>query len=168
MRQLRHLRETIPRVAESVLVDPAQPDLLHAYFTQAAKSAAKDLKDFKQLMDDVRSKDALEQARASRARDNEGISGWLVTEHDDWLDVKKEDSNDDLDMAGNEEDTKAPDTDVNVEGIKTALEKLEKSHRGITTVFNAKLKTMMVRALHSALKLETVLECRYLTGTLFA
>jgi hypothetical protein len=130
---------------ESVILEPALPDLLHTQFKEAATGAAKDIQDFKHLMGHPRNKEVLEKAKESRARDPEKITPWLVTEHEDWLDVKKEDNSDDFDMAGNDEETKTPDIDTKTEDIKETLDKFEKSHRGITTFIKPEFKSMMVR-----------------------
>ena len=31
-------------------------------------------------------------AKSRRAENSEGISGWMVTQHEDWLDIRKEDT----------------------------------------------------------------------------
>ena len=42
------------------------------------------------MMRDERAKEVFEQVKKSREADGEGIEGWRVTEHEDWLDVKTE------------------------------------------------------------------------------
>ncbi|KAK4694152.1 hypothetical protein P7C71_g3381, partial [Lecanoromycetidae sp. Uapishka_2] len=105
---LRHLRETIPRVVESVLLQPSQPELLHSHFKKAATGAAKDIRDFTLLMAQSGNKEVLEKAKESRARDPEGIMAWLVSEHKDWLDVRRGEISDDVDMDGEEGEIKNP------------------------------------------------------------
>lgn len=90
----------------------------------------------------------LEKAKESRAKKPDGISPWLVTEHPDWLDVKKEDISDDVDIAGTEEIMKTSSTDDKMGDIKAALDKLEKSYKGILTVFKPEMQSMIVCALH--------------------
>ena len=48
-------------------------------------------------MRDERAKELFEDVRKSREADGEGIEGWRVTEHEDWLDVKKEVKGEELD-----------------------------------------------------------------------
>ncbi|MCJ1277668.1 hypothetical protein MMC21_005482 [Puttea exsequens] len=135
---LRNLRCTIPRLIDSVLVAPPQPDLLHSHFTTAATTAAREIRNFSLLMDQPRNKDALEKARGSRARDNEGVRAWLVAEHGDWLDVKKEESSDDMDIIELEGEVKTPPdgTKSDTAKVNAALEKFRTAHRGIATAYN--------------------------------
>lgn len=91
-KQLRGLRDTIPRVVTSLQIAEITPDPaeLYAQFSYAATTAGKDIKDFMLMMGDTRAKDLFEQINKSREEDREGIGGWRVTEHEDWLDTKVE------------------------------------------------------------------------------
>ena len=42
-------------------------------------------------MNEPATREVLEKAKASKEEDGSGIEGWKVVEHDDWLEVKKED-----------------------------------------------------------------------------
>ena len=42
------------------------------------------------MMSDEQAKEIFGQVRKSKEADGEGIEGWKVTEHEDWLDVRKE------------------------------------------------------------------------------
>lgn len=50
-------------------------------------------------MGDASTKEILERAKARKDEDTEGIEGWKVVEHEDWLEEKKEDG--DAGAAGN-------------------------------------------------------------------
>lgn len=91
----------------------------------------------------------LERAKESRAQDPNGISAWLVAEHADWLDVKKENISDDVEMVGDEEEIKAPRTNEKTEDMKATLDKFEKSHKDILTVFKPEMNSMIVCTLRS-------------------
>lgn len=80
-------------------------------------------------MEDHRNRGILDRAKESRAESSEGITGWKVTEHKDWLDVQKEaspkDSADKL-----KEDSSQVDGSKE-EDLRAALKKLEGNHAGI-------------------------------------
>ena len=142
--QLRDIRETIPRIVESVTGEFPRPDLLHSHFKKAARDAAKDLKDFKHLIDQPKSKEALEKAKESRDRDSANITPWLVTEHDDRLDVKKDDSRDEGDSIDKDGDMKSTELEIRMEDVRIKIEEFAKSHEGVSTLFDPDLKTITV------------------------
>lgn len=142
--KLRHLRETIPRVMDSVLVDPPAPEQLHSHFAQAATGAAQDIKSFAQTMEDARSKDVMEKARESRTNNPEEISAWLVTEHEDWLDVKKEGASEDIHMDRRDAEGEFIAVEVTAEDMQSELEKFKESHHGIEASFEESTKTIKV------------------------
>lgn len=142
--QLRHLRETVPKVMDSILIDSPAPDRLHSHFSQAAVGAAKDIKSFAQLMEQSKSKEVLKKAKESRANDAEGITAWKVSEHADWLDVKKEDASDSFDMGADDEEVDATAVDMTVENIQATLEKFKESNPDIEESLDRDTKTIKV------------------------
>lgn len=126
---LRNLRDTIPKVMDSVLVDPLSPDQLHSNFSQAANGAAQAIKHFTQLMEDSGTKEVMERAKESRTENGEGITGWKVIEHEDWLDVKQEDGNDDVDKE--EEGTAEAGDALGLKDVNEALDKFRSAHVGL-------------------------------------
>ncbi|KAL2048668.1 hypothetical protein N7G274_000580 [Stereocaulon virgatum] len=141
---LRRLRETVPRVMDSVLVDPSSPEQLYSHFSQAAMGAANDIKEFGHLMDQKKSKEVLEKAKESRAKDAEGITGWIVSAHGDWLDMKKEEDSDDPEIDGEGKDTAVSAMDTNPEDMQAVVEKFKESHPGIEASFDTDFKTVKV------------------------
>ena len=131
---------------DSVLVDPLAPDQLHSHFSQAATRAAREIKDFGHLMEQKKSKEVLEKARESRAKDAEGITGWIVSAHEDWLDVKNGEDSDDFEMAVDGEDTTGSTADVELEDMRAAVEKFKESHPDIEASFDVAARTIEVRA----------------------
>ena len=131
---------------DSVLVDPLAPDQLHSHFSQVATRAAREIKDFGHLMEQKKSKEVLEKARESRAKDAEGITGWIVSAHEDWLDDKNEEGSDDFEMAEDGEDTTGSTADVKSEDMQAAVEKFKESHPGIEASFDVDARTIKVRA----------------------
>ena len=125
---------------DSVLVDPPSPDQLHSNFSQAANGAAQAIKHFTLLVEDSRIKEVMEKAKESRAKDGENITGWKVTEHENWLDVKHEDGNDDFDKE--EEGAAEAGVVFRVEDVNTALDKLRSTHTGIEASLNEDSRTV--------------------------
>ena len=119
---------------DSVLVDPASPDQLHSSFSQAANGAAQAIKHFTQLLEDSRTKEVMERAKESRMDNGEDITGWKVTEHEDWLDVKQEGCSDDDDKE--EEGTAEAGDGSSVEDVNTALDEFRSGHVGIETALD--------------------------------
>ena len=113
----------------SVLLDPPSPDQLHSNFAQAANGAAQAIKHFSQLLEDSRTKEVMENAKQSRRENSEGIIGWQVTEHEDWLDVKQEDGNDDADKE--EGDNADAGDDASLSNVTAALDKFRSTHVGV-------------------------------------
>jgi hypothetical protein len=144
--KLRRLRETVPRVMDSVLVDPLSPEQLHSHFSQAAMGAANDIKEFGHLMDQKKSKEVLEKAKESRAKDAEGITGWIVSAHGDWLDVKKEEGSDDIETDKEGKDNTTSTMDTKTEDMQAVVEKFKESHPGVEASFDVDSKTVKVRA----------------------
>ncbi|CAD6579571.1 MAG: hypothetical protein ASARMPRED_009183 [Alectoria sarmentosa] len=137
---LRNLRETIPKVMDSVLVDPASPDQLHSNFSQAANGAAQAIKNFTLMVEDSRTKEVMDKAKESRAKTVESITGWKVTEHEDWLNLKQADGNDDVDK--DEEGTAEAGDGPSAENVNTMLDKLRSSHAGIEVSLDEDSRTV--------------------------
>lgn len=79
-----------------MLPEQISPDLVYSNFSHAALGAGQDIKELKELIEAERSREVFEKAKESREKDPEGITGWRVTEHDGWMNVKKEDDNEGL------------------------------------------------------------------------
>lgn len=131
----------------SVLLDPPSPDQLHSNFSQAANGAAQAIKQFTQLVEDSRTKEVMEKAKESRAENGEGIAGWQVAEHEDWLDIKQEDGNDDVDKEeGNIADASGGSS---MNDVNAALDKFRSAHKGVEVSLDEESRTVTVRHLYS-------------------
>lgn len=85
-------------------------------------------------MNQERMQQVLEKARLSKENDEHGIEPWRVTEHDDWLDVKREavDGLDMLDIEDYDEDAAVRDQEISSEA---ALKKFNDDvHEGVEAV----------------------------------
>lgn len=142
--QLCRLRETFSRVMDSVLVNPATPDLLHSNFSRAAIGAAQDIKSFTQLMEDGRSTEVIEMANESRAKNGEGIVGWKVTEYEDWLDVKKEDACGGTNVEKEALSMIEAGSGPGVEELRAGLDRFRQIHAGIEASLDEQSKTLKV------------------------
>ena len=129
---------------DSIFVDSRSPDQLYSHFSQTAIGAAKDIKSFAQLIEESKSKDALNKAKESRANVAEGISSWRVSEHADWLDVKKEDATEDSPIDTNNEELDTSAGDLSLEDMRAILEKFKASHMGIEADLDEDKRTVKV------------------------
>lgn len=129
---------------DAVLVEPLAPEQLQIRFAQAAKDAAAEMKSFALVMKDQRSKDVMEKAKKSRAKDGENIRNWLVTEHEDWLDVKQDGASEDAELDGNDSDTKMLTAETANGDIRNLLEKFRESHPSIEASLEDTTKTIKV------------------------
>ena len=129
---------------DSIFVDSRSPDQLYSHFSQTAIGAAKDIKSFAQLTEDSKSKEALNKAKESRTNDAEGITAWRVSEHADWLDVKKEDAAEDSQIDTNNEDVDTSAGDLTAEDMQATLEKFKVSHMDIEADLDGDTRTIKV------------------------
>ena len=135
----------------SVLVDPPSPDQLHSNFSQAANSAAQAVQRFTHVVEDSRIREVMEKAKESRTKNGEGITGWKVTDHEDWLDVKHEDGNEDADKEG-ETIAEAGDS-PSMEDVNGALDKFRSAHVGVEALLDDDSRTVTVIGLHGFVRL---------------
>ena len=126
----------------SVLLDPPSPDQLHSNFSQAANDAAQAIKQFTQLMEDSRTKEVMEKAEESRAENSEGITGWQVTEHEDWLDVKQEGGNNDVEKEEGSIADASGGSSMN--DVNAVLDKFRSAHTGVEVSLDEDSKTVTV------------------------
>lgn len=100
---------------------------------QTAIKAVKDLNDFAKILESEKTRDLLELAKKNRAEHPEGITGWMVTQHEDWLDVQGEGP---LTISVPEEtETLTAEGVYNEETIRKILDNFQNSHIGIETSF---------------------------------
>ncbi len=125
-------------------MDPIPPEQLHSHFIQAAAGAAGEIKSFAQTMEDTRSKDAMEKAKDSKAKNGEDITGWLVADHEDWLDMKLDGASEDDYIEVEASDAMVFTTDSTSESTEAVLEKFKESHPGIEVLLEGTRSTIRV------------------------
>lgn len=88
----------------------------------------------------------MEKARESRAENSEGITVWQVAEHEDWLDVKQEDGDNDVDKEeGNMAD---PNSGSSIHDVNAALDRFRSAHKDVEVSLNEESRTVTVRHLY--------------------
>lgn len=93
------------QVVHPLLIAQSSPETLYAQFSHVAMTASNDVQEFAKLVECHQSQEILTKANGSRAENSEGIKGWMVTEHPDWLEMKSRLTH--LDPAGQPENTPA-------------------------------------------------------------
>ncbi len=132
---------------DSVLLDPSSPDQLHENFSQAANGAAQSIKQFTQLVEDGKTKEVMDKAKESRTGNNEGIIGWQVTDHEDWLNVNTEDGSEDKDK----EDEGIADAGDG--SVHAALDRFRSAYVGVEASIDEDLRTVTVGHLYGFLRI---------------
>lgn len=84
--QLRLLRETIPSLMRTMHGGHRSREDLYTAISQSAVGAVASVKGFTARIKDLESQHILLKANESRAKNNEGVVDWLVTQHPNWLD----------------------------------------------------------------------------------
>ena len=143
--QLRNLRETIPRLMESMVAHPDMPEQLQMGFSETARNAAIDLKSFARIMEDPRSRQILGKVKESKANNSQDITNWLVTEHEDWLEVKKEALDEENDYESRDLEVAASPTKVEGEDMRFSLERFRESHPSIEASYEEDARIIRVR-----------------------
>ncbi|KAL8715098.1 MAG: hypothetical protein Q9220_001055 [cf. Caloplaca sp. 1 TL-2023] len=124
--QLRHLRDTVALLVEPMVVQQPSPEILYNTFAQTVMSTKSDIRDFSSFLSSDGSKEVFHRADDSRARGEEDIRGWRVTEHEDWLDVRTEDIVVDVNPDSSDESMMA--RNITTDGMNAAVDGFKKEH----------------------------------------
>ena len=131
---------------DSVLLHPVSPDQLHSNFSQAASGAAEAIKHFTHMVEDSKTREIIEKARERRTENSEGITGWQVAEHEDWLDVKQEGDNEDIDKDA--EVTADASESSSGKDLTAALDRFRSTHVGLEASLDEESKNIRVSHRH--------------------
>ena len=97
-------------------------------------------------------KEVFEQVKKSREADGEAIEGWRVTEHEDWLDVKKEAKDEEMDGAEEMEEHRTEghteDRERVVEAFRTAHPEIGVHLGDVVTVSILALVVLLLPNVH--------------------
>lgn len=115
-----------------LLLRKSSPEALYVDFSRTATSSVKDIKNLTTLLEDSRSQAIFDRAKEVRAKNPEWkITGWMVTEQQDWLDVRKEASPQDSAEEKVEDITLS--NGLKEDDYRAALKKFGESHTGLET-----------------------------------
>ena len=121
---------------DPTLAQQPSPDDFYTNFLGSAKRTAEDIKSFAKLLGDTHSKEILKRSKESRASNPENIKAWMVTDHEDWLEVKAEDSEDNTITEEEAEEIPNNTLDTKVETIRAVVDSYRENHPGIETSLN--------------------------------
>lgn len=125
---------TVSRIVNPLLAPQESPEALYSAFSRTAKTSVTDIKNFSNLLGDARSLAIFDRAKEVRAEGPEGKPPvWMVTEHQDWLDVRREASS--QDSAEEKEEDVICINGSKEEHYGLALKRFEESHAGLETSF---------------------------------
>ena len=128
-------------------VEQPSPETLYTDVSQSAKKSIASIQSFAILVKDSKSQEILVKANGSRMRNKEGITGWLVTQHPNWLDRAIENGVKEmrLDEAG---DTNGENpSDVLLEDPTSILDKFREEHPGVDLSMVQESKSIKVHML---------------------
>ena len=89
--QLQVLRRAIPSVVEQLTLQHATPEDLFSAYSERATFMGKKIQDFLNTYSSSEYGLLVEKAQESKDSDKEGIRPWLISDHPDWTEIKKED-----------------------------------------------------------------------------
>ncbi|KAL8774520.1 MAG: hypothetical protein Q9209_000893 [Squamulea sp. 1 TL-2023] len=134
--RLTHLRDAVSRLVDPMLVQQTSPEELYTNFATNVTKTQTEVQDFTKLFKNDKSNETFQRAAESRSQNKDGIRGWRVTEHEDWLDVGKVDAPKD----GRGEGPIGSNLDVphsiNIEDLRTAMERFKKNHPDLRGSFD--------------------------------
>lgn len=93
-----NLRRAIPSVIEPLTLLHTTPEDLYSVFSQKATVTGKEIRAFTDAYNDPAYREYLEMAKKSKTSDADGIRPWLISEHPDWMEVKKEEVEEEMGM----------------------------------------------------------------------
>ncbi|KAL9017525.1 MAG: hypothetical protein Q9185_005148 [Variospora sp. 1 TL-2023] len=146
--QLRHLRDAVPRLIEPMLVHQRSPEDLYTNFATSVTTIRSDLDAFSAAYQEDRYQEVLRRAAESRAQNNEDIPAWKVTEHEDWLDVRKVDNTTDTTpddgTTGIDIAVPPPPTTTDPASLRTCIERFKQGNPNIKVSLDETTRKMKV------------------------
>ncbi|MCJ1401542.1 hypothetical protein MMC11_004758 [Xylographa trunciseda] len=140
--QLRDLRETIPSLMQVMHVEHASPQAFYTDMSQTAMKSITSIQSFSSLIKDSKSQGILIKANESRTKNDQGITGWLVTQHPDWLDRAVQDGVKELRLEEeNDVNNESPGT-ISWEDATPVLDKFREKHPSIEVLMDHEFKSV--------------------------
>ncbi|KAL9051172.1 MAG: hypothetical protein Q9206_004802 [Seirophora lacunosa] len=144
--QLRHLRDAVPRLIEPMLIQQRSPEDLYTTFAKSVTTIRSDVNTFTAACREDSYQDILRRAAESRTQNSDDVPAWKVTEHEDWLDVRKVDSpmdtTPDQTSAVNTGVHQTPTTDLAV--FRAAIERFKQGNPSIEVILDETTRRMKV------------------------
>ncbi|KAL8960283.1 MAG: hypothetical protein Q9193_002989 [Seirophora villosa] len=142
--QLRHLRDAVPRLIEPMLIQQRSPEDLYTTFAKSVTTIRSDVNTFTAACREDSYQDILRRAAESRTQNSDDVPAWKVTEHEDWLDVRKMDSpvdtTPDQTSAVNPGVHPTPTTDLAV--FRAAIERFKQGNPNIEVILDETTRRM--------------------------
>ncbi|KAL8646839.1 MAG: hypothetical protein Q9210_005904 [Variospora velana] len=160
--QLRHLRDAVPRLIEPMLVHQRSPEDLYTTFATSVITIRSDLKAFSAAYQEDRYQEVLKRAAESRVQNNEDIPAWKVTEHEDWLDVRKVDSTMDTtpDRTTGIDIGVSPPPTTDPASLRASIERFKQGNPNIEVSLDETTRKMKVVALPPQAYVHFEIECK--------
>ncbi|KAI4096748.1 MAG: hypothetical protein LQ344_000888 [Seirophora lacunosa] len=144
--QLRHLRDAVPRLIEPMLIQQRSPEDLYTTFAKSVTTIRSDVNTFTAACREDSYQDILRRAAESRTQNSDDVPAWKVTEHEDWLDVRKVDSpmdtTPDQTSAVNTGVHQTPTTDLAV--FRAAIERFKQGNPSIEVILDETTRRMKI------------------------
>lgn len=124
-------------------IEHASPEILYQAFAQTATNAVSDVQRFTKTMHDPGKQEVLKKAQESRATNNKGITGWLVTQHEDWLQGAPEDGIQSVKL-DEEDEVDVKNSETRAEDIPQLLEHFREANPAIEVSVNEETRKLEV------------------------
>ena len=124
-------------------IEHSSPEHLYQAFAQSATDAVSGIQRFTKTMHDPGNQEVLRKAKESRAVNDKGIVGWLVTQHEDWLQGAAEDGIQNLKL-DEEDEVDDKNSEPRAEDILQLLEHFREAHPAIEVLRNEETQKLEV------------------------
>ncbi|MCJ1383402.1 hypothetical protein MMC17_006516 [Xylographa soralifera] len=141
--QLRNLRQTIPSLMQIMHVEHPSPEALYLDISQTAIKSIERIQSFTSLVKDSRSQEVFVRVNESRTKNEDGITGWLVTQHPDWLDRAIEDGVKELNIDEDQTNDESR-ISLSLEDATPVLHKFREEHPFVEVLVDNESKNIKV------------------------
>lgn len=124
-------------------IEHSSPDDLYQAFSQTATNAVSNIQRFIKTIHDPGNQEVLKKAKESRAMNDKGIMGWLVTQHEDWLQAAAEDGIQSLKL-DEEDEVDEKSLEQRAGDIPLLLEHFREAHPAIEVSMNEETQKLEV------------------------
>ena len=124
-------------------VEHRSPEALYIDISQSAMRSIARIQSFTSLVKDPKSQEVFARANESRTKNEEGIAGWLVTQHPDWLDRAVEDGVKEMKI---DEDQTNDESHINLslDEATPVIQRFREEHPHVEVLVDYELKSIKV------------------------